>query len=421
MRGRIRNLITTVRHLQHMLQVSMWESVPDPRSPRGVRHPWTALLQCLLLGLVTRCYTLRDVEELLWIMPAKFRTRLGVARPPSDSTLYRTLLALSPDQLLDVLVQQVRQMWRARQLEPLPQTPLNLVSIDGKVITKDAAGTHPEVQKRRNRKGGPESYCLLALRAVHVASAVKPALGQLVVPAGTGESKKVVEFAQRLREVYGALVGCIFFDAGLSGESNRFWLGASGIDYIAAIKGNNGWVYRQIRYALGKDGNPPVGGWGWTQQEKRNGTLEVRYFARKEVNGFADGETWRQFWRVRKEIWSPDGTIRAAEEHYFVTSLPMNRLTDEQCLACVRAHWGIENDCNWTLDTQWEEDTSAWAWKNKALEALGVLRLIAYNIVRLLRQRVLRSLDNRMLPYRTLFTLLRDAVITCEITIPVCV
>lgn len=411
MRDLGRRLNTTARHLQHTLRPELWESVPDPRHRRGVRHTWVALLQCLLLGLVMRCSTLRDVEQLLVVLSPKLRRQLGIARRPSDTTLYRVIGSLCPNQLSAVLVQQVRGMWRSKQLEPLPKTPLNLVSIDGKAITKNAEGTHPEVQQHRNRKGGPKSYCLLALRAVHVASAVKPALGQMIVKAGTGETKWLVDFARQLRRAYGSLVECIFFDAGLSGFPNRFSLGVFGIDYIAAIKGNNGLVFHSARRALGKDDTPPKDGWAVTTSEKRNGTREVRYFARKAYNGFLDGESYRQYWRVRKVILGKDGQVLSTLDRYFLTSLEVDRLTDAQCLECVRAHWGIENDSNWTLDTQWYEDTSAWAWRGKALEVLGVLRMMAYNIVRLLRNRVLRTQRNRRMPYRAVFTLLRDAAV----------
>jgi len=208
-----------------------------------------------------RCPTLRDVERLLAVLSPKLRRKLGIARRPSDTTLYRAIGGLHPDQVRGVLVEQVRGMWRSRQLEPRPETPLNLVSIDGKAITKDAEGTHPDVQQHRNKKGGPKSYCLLALRAVHVASSVKPALGQLVVKAGTGESKWLVAFARQLRADFGALVECVFFDAGLSGFPNRFSLGVMGIDYIAAIKGNNGLVFREAQLLLGDGETPPEDGW----------------------------------------------------------------------------------------------------------------------------------------------------------------
>jgi hypothetical protein len=39
------------------------------------------------------------------------------------------------------------------------------------------------------------------------------------------------------------------------------------------------------------------------------------------------------------------------------------------------------------LDVIWDEDTKVWCGKGMALQALGLLRLMAYNLVALLRSR----------------------------------
>lgn len=410
MRSRLRQLRTSLGHVDRTLSELPWEGVTDARSASGRRYLWTALLNALTVGLMTSSRTLRDVEELLSALPGRVRRRLGLSGTPSDTTLYRTCLSLVPDELMNVLVQQVRQMWRDRQLEPVPGLPIHLVSIDGKATAKNAEGTHPEVQQHRNKKGGPKSWCLMALRAVHVSSAVKPALGQLIIPAGTGESRSVVRFARALRKVYGGLVECVFIDAGLSGSANRMALVVMGIDYIAGLKGNHGALYRFARHLLGHGEQGPQDGWRFVSKEKRNGKVMFRYLGRVDHNGFLDCDSYRQLWRVRQVLVAKDGTS-VTEDRYFVTSLPWDRLDDAECLAAVRAHWGIENDCNWTLDAQWLEDSTAWAWKGLALEALGVLRLIAYNAVRLLRNRKLKSPKGRLMPYRSLFNLIRDSLV----------
>ena len=409
MRSRLRQLRTSTRHVQRTLSELPWEGVTDHRNASGRRIPWTALLNALTLGMMTSSRTLRDVEELLASVPARVRRKLSLTDSPSDTTLYRACVALDPDELMGVLVQQVRRMWRDRQLEPPPELPIHLVSIDGKATAKDAEGTHPEVQQQRNRKGGPKSCCLMALRAVHVSSAVKPTIGQLIIPAGTGESTSVVAFARALRKAYGGLMQCVSLDAGLSSADNRMAILALGADYIGGLKGNHGGLYRRARHLLGGD-DEPEGGWRWVSREKRNGRVMVRYFTRVAANGFVDGDNYRQFWRVRQVLVAKDGS-QSVEERHFLTSLSWDRLDDAQCLAAIRAHWGIENDSNWTLDTQWLEDTRSWAWKGRALEALGVLRLIAYNAVRLLRNRTLRGHNGRMLSYRSLFHLIRDALV----------
>lgn len=410
MRSRLRQLRTSLRHVERTLSELPWEGVTDVRSASGRRYLSTALLNALTVGLMTSSRTLRDVEELLAALPGRVRRRLGLAGTPSDTTLYRKCMALVPPELMNVLVRQVRQMWRDRQLEPVPGLPLHLVSIDGKATAKNAEGTHPEVQMHRNRKGGPKTWCLMALRAVHVSSAVKPALGQMIIPAGTGESRSVVAFARMLRQAYGPLVECVFIDAGLSGSANRMALAVMCINYIAGLKGNHGALYRHARWLLGKDEQEPKGGWRHVSKEKRNGKVVTRFFGRVAENGFAHCDNYRQLWRVRQVTVDKDGAS-TSEDRYFVTSLTWERLADAECLAAIRAHWGIENDCNWTLDVQWLEDSASWAWQGQALEALGVLRLIAYNATRLLRNRKLKSETGRLMPYRSVFNLVRDALV----------
>src|SRR5262249_8696201 len=54
-------------------------------------------------------------------------------------------------------------------------------------------------------------------------------------------------------------------------------------------------------------------------------------------------------------------------------------------------HWAIENHCNWTVDVIWDEDTKAWCGQGVGIQVLGLLRLMAYNLVSWLRCRYLRT------------------------------
>jgi hypothetical protein len=56
-----------------------------------------------------------------------------------------------------------------------------------------------------------------------------------------------------------------------------------------------------------------------------------------------------------------------------------NRLKLRAILLLVRRHWGVENDCFKSLDVQWQEDTKPWWTEGNAVQALGMLRLMAYN------------------------------------------
>ena len=85
-----------------------------------------------------------------------------------------------------------------------------------------------------------------------------------------------------------------------------------------------------------------------------------------------------------------EGDAVKEELRYFLTNLPAQRFTAKQILAVVRAHWGIENDCFWTLDTQWREDFVPWCSSGSAVEALSWIRLMAYNLMQRARRRNLR-------------------------------
>ena len=69
------------------------------------------------------------------------------------------------------------------------------------------------------------------------------------------------------------------------------------------------------------------------------------------------------------------------ELRYFVTNATTGMLTPRQLLRLVRLHWSIENDCNLMGYMHVCEDDGAWCTRNKARLVLGVLRMIAYNIL----------------------------------------
>ena len=62
----------------------------------------------------------------------------------------------------------------------------------------------------------------------------------------------------------------------------------------------------------------------------------------------------------------------------------------DRILAVVRAHWRIENESNLPLDVQWREDHGVWCTTGASAYVLGLIRLIACNLVMHLRLRHLR-------------------------------
>jgi predicted transposase YbfD/YdcC len=59
-----------------------------------------------------------------------------------------------------------------------------------------------------------------------------------------------------------------------------------------------------------------------------------------------DGKTWRLV------------TSTTTETVYLVTSLSAAQASPRQVAACIRAHWGIENQVHWVRDATLREDAS---------------------------------------------------------------
>ena len=138
-----------------------------------------------------------------------------------------------------------------------------------------------------------------------------------------------------------------------------------------------------------------------TPWERYKGKRIRRELFRCRFEAWPGWESARQLWRVKQTTEAPDGT-RTVENRYFVTNLPWGRLKPFDILAVVRAHWAIEDGLHWTLDVVLREDKQVWCLQGQAVRMLSWLRAMAYNALRMLRDRHLRAEDNRKRPWRDL-------------------
>lgn len=435
---KLRKLKPLARFLRDELTEDHWKPLPDPRSARGVRYGWLGLLNVLTLGMLVNARTLRHVERLTRYLaiPSAF----GIRGSPSDTCLFETVCRLVPASLRDVLRQQVLRFHCSKRMEPLPEIGLSLVAIDGKVLGTDRTQKNPSSTRMRvgRRKDGRarkhvvkkgrenwnvadirpnaqgEVFLVKVLRAVHVGSAAKPILDQKVIPAGRGEATTFLAFLHELISSYGRIIQCVSLDAAFATQKILGVFAVFSIPYILALKGNAGHVYHRLRGVMGGLGDaPPKGGWDHQTEETRNGRRIRRAFARRFENGdYLEGD-FRQVWRQRTVITCKrTGEVLSVDDRLWITSLAPARLTVSQSMAAIRAHWGVENDANWTLDAQWGEDTRTWVHKGHARESLGLLRAIAYNLVRVLRHRVLQPPRKGHIPYCELFERISLALVT---------
>jgi hypothetical protein len=115
--------------------------------------------------------------------------------------------------------------------------------------------------------------------------------------------------------------------------------------------------------------------------------LRYHLYRTTEMEASLDWNHLKQVWRVEKEIRQGKTGHVGRENRYDVTNLPRGRLKAEQILAVVRAHGAIEHHGHWTVDVIWDEDRKVWCGQGVGLQVLGLLRLMAYNVVSWLRCR----------------------------------
>lgn len=366
-------------------------------------------MQLLVLGMTVASRTLRDVEALG--QDVVHQRRLSVAKAPSDTLLEGIIRKVKPEELLVVVQEQVHRMHRAKQLAVTDELGISLVAIDGKALATDKARLHPQAQDQS--APGKPCFVLRALRAVHVGSAVKPVIGQLIIPAAAGETDTLPTFVDQLEFAYGQtdLLECYSMDAGFFSRANLEDLHARNRGFIVGLKGNQPTLLAAAVAVLGEGDIEPGTGWDRVVEERRNGRTVSLHFARTRDEVLLwDWPCIRQVWRLRQRV-ETAGTV-TVEDRYFVTNLPWGRMRPTAAIAAIRAHWGIENDANWTFDAIWKEDSRAWVRQDLALETLSLFRILAYNMVRLWRHRTLRTSAKNPLPYRRLLHLIHMALIT---------
>lgn len=364
-----------------------WGEITDPRSERGRRWRLSEMLDGLLLGFVSGCRTLRRMEALTEDFGSVGRRY--VSRRLPDTTAWELIGRLSPRELRLQHVAQVRSLWRAKKFTPV-RLPCGIAAIDGKglgALEHDAEGT---AQKAHRSHDGSQYYLARHLRAVLVSAESKPCLDQMPIRAKTNEMGDFSRFFRRLMKAYGKgndLFEGVTVDAGMTSKANADCIHAHDKAYVMALKETQPVLLAEAERLLGRRTKPDAE----TDWERHKGKhVKRRLFRTGEIAGFHEWHHLRQAWRVEQVTVDKDGRTEK-EQRYFLTSFPCGRLSGEQCLLVVRLHWGIENDCFWSLDTQWLEDDVPWCSRGRAVEVLSWFRLMAYNLVQLLRRRTLRK------------------------------
>lgn len=373
--------------LRRMLRKPTWSFkrfVADRRGRQGRRWSFEMLMSSLLEGYLSNRSSLRAVERL---------TEISRPMRIPDTTLYDFVSRFKKEEVAGLrrqLQAQVRSDWRSKSLEPVG-VPCGVVAIDNKTVWSGSAALAAAEAQVVHPADQPAYAQLRMVRSVLISAASKPAIDQVVIRPDTNECGMFSEVLAQLEAAYGSLVEVYSGDAAFCSEANARLVAKAGKGYIFGLKGNRRELWREATRVLGAVSTAVVS----TPWEKYQGAqLRYHLYRTTELSGYLDWEHLKQVWRIEKERLKRNGQVER-ENRYYVTNLHVGRFKPEQILQVVRAHWGIENNCNWTMDVVWDEDTKVWCGRGAAIQALGLLRLMAYNLAALWRCRYLRRREER--------------------------
>jgi hypothetical protein len=379
------------------------DSLPDPRRRQGRIHPLDGLMRLILVAFACQRRVLRDVEDLCDDLGPGLRTRLGLRRPVSDTTLFSLLGRLDPTSLRPVLFEQVRRDLDSKAVRN-DAFRCGVLAIDGKGAGSglDSAPAE-ECRESVCDERGRACWDLYSVRACLVSSSTRVLLDQAFVDSKSGELTVFPAMLERLTQQFPKLFRILTADANFASRAAAELVLSHKRDYVFAIKENRA---RAFAVATGALATASVIA---STVDRAQGKRVTRELRRAEVPADFDGFPGaREFWSVKQVRENPSGA-RECEERLFIVSLDAHSLSDEERLRLVRLHWQIENGPNWTLDMVLDEDEACPCKVGHGVAVVSWLRLLAYNLLSVFRAHLPQATRNRS--WRRAADLIRQALI----------
>lgn len=332
-------------------------NITDPRIERSKEHPLMNIIVIAICGVIAGCDSWVEIAEFGNDRKSWLRKFLHLPNGiPSHDTFGRVFALINPGEF-----QAAFAAWM--------QSVVTLT--DGKVVAIDG---------KTNRR----TFSKLT-KALHLVSAFATAngvaLGQVATDQKSNEITAIPELL-KLLDIKGCLVttdamGC---QSDIAAE-----IVARGGDYLLAVKGNQGNLYKDIK-ALFTDEQIPRD--SNQTEDKGHGRIDKRVCEVITGSVVLDRIRHQNNWvglhtvvKVSTErVLTSTGEIQTTHEsRYYICS--DEEPTAARLQQAVRAHWGVENNLHWTIDMAFREDESRIRTGN-APANMAVLRHIALNVIR---------------------------------------
>ncbi len=314
-------------------------TLPDPRHPRGVRHPLGALVALAVAATLCGCRSYSAMAEWGRIHGAPISRALGFTRErtPCAATFYHLFRRLDRAALEACL-----GAWTCQVLAALPSEvpPVREgVAMDGKTL------------RGSRKQGAPLTHLLSA-----VSHRLGLTLGQVAVPDKTNEITAIHPLLAGL-----VLAGYVVtLDALLTQEKIAQALVAAHAHYLMIVKKNQPALLDALVTAFADPALLAEHPYSQAQTTDRgHGRRTVRTLTLSSA--LAGYLTWpgqqQVFHLVRTTTKLRTGVV-TQEIVYGLTSLSPTQADAAALLTRIRAHWTIENRSHWVRDVTYDEDRS---------------------------------------------------------------
>jgi predicted transposase YbfD/YdcC len=317
--------------------IASLHEIPDPRYPRGRRHPLAAILALMCVAMLCGYRSYSAIAEWGRGYGQKLAHALGFthAKTPCAATLYLVLRQLDGS-----LVEATLGAWAASVLTALPPAPdeLEALAVDGKTL-------------RGSRKQGAP--------AVHLLSVLSHRLGltlwQQAVADKTNEIP-VLEDVLRGLAVEGRV---ITVDALLTQRAIADRIVHGGGDYVMLVKGNQPQLQHDIQLVFHEAHALAATMTATETIDSGHGRLERRRLtASGALVGYSDWPGLAQVFPLERGVIMKKSGAQRHDVVYGVTSLGPDQAGPERLLRLVRQPWQIENQVHWVRDVTFDEDRS---------------------------------------------------------------
>ncbi|MGL4178820.1 MAG: ISAs1 family transposase [Dermatophilaceae bacterium] len=322
--------------------------VPDPRDPRGVRHPLPAILAVGLAAVLAGARSFTVIGE--WVSRASedVLSGLGVTGTarPTESTIRRVFARIDADHLDRVLA-----AWMWTRIGVIQGR--RVIAIDNKTV------------RGAKIRGGTAPHLVAVLD--HALGVV---LGQLAVAAKSNE----IPCVRTLLGLFDLVNTVVTLDAMHTQTDTARAIISRGGDYVLTVKKNQPGLYRDCK-------NLP-----WNQVPAHSVLTSRRGRRARRTIKVVTAPAWvtfagaAQIAQLRRTV-TKNGK-KTVEVVYVITSADHTSAPPATLAAWVQGHWGVENRLHWIRDVTFDEDRSQVRTGN-APQVIATLRNTAISLLRL--------------------------------------